>query len=60
MSELLKKYVEEFGEYPPKLKMTSYDDSIYQQLLKDALDEHYPISKDDMEQAYAGLKIDRG
>lgn len=59
MNKLLKQYVDEFGEYPPKLIMTSYGDNIYQQLLKDALEQHRPISKDEMERAYDGLKIDR-
>lgn len=59
-NELLKKYYEEFEMIPPKLMMTYYDDDIYQQLLKDALEEHYPITNEDVEQAYAGLKIDRG
>lgn len=60
MNKLLEQYLEKFEIYPPKLMMTSYDDDIYQQLLKDALEEGYPITKDDVEQAYAGLKIDRG
>jgi len=59
MNKLLDQYLEEFGIYPPKLKMTSYDDDIYQQLLKDALEEHYPITNEDIERAYSGLKIDR-
>lgn len=57
---LLEQYLELFDKYPPKLMMTSYDDEIYQQLLKDAIEEEYPITSEDVEQAYAGYKIDRG
>lgn len=58
-NELLKKYYEKFGTIPGKLMMTSYEDEIFQQLLKDAIEEDIPITNEDVEQAYAGLKIDR-
>ena len=59
-NELLRKYYEKFETIPSKLMMTSYDDEIFQQLLKDAIEDDIPITNEDIEQAYAGFKIDRG
>ena len=59
MSSLLNTYIEMFDEYPPKLMMTNYEDEIYQRLLEDAIEEGYPITKDDVEAAYENISIDR-
>ena len=58
MKNLLDQYVERFGVHPPKLMMTSYEDDIYQKLLKDALDDDIMITKADVEEAYEDIAID--
>ena len=58
MKNLLEQYVERFGVHPPKLMMTRYEDDIYQELLKQALEDDLPITGDDVEDAYEGIGID--
>lgn len=55
---LLEQYYEKFGLYPPKLKMVSYDDEIYQQLMKDAIEDDLPITNEDVEEAFANYSYD--
>ena len=55
---LLKQYVKRFGTYPPKLKMTSYESNIYQNLLKQALETNKPIMPDILDEAFEGITID--
>ncbi len=56
--DLLERYLEHFHDYPPKYKMTSYDDPIYQKLLDRALKTNKPIDKRAVGYAYRGKKID--
>lgn len=58
-NELLKEYCERFNEIPPKYITTSYDDPVYQKLLKNALDTNKPITKRTIGCAYRNIKIDR-
>jgi len=58
MNNLLNRYIQMFNEYPPKLMMTSYEDDVYQELLRDAINDSIPITKQDVEDAYEGYQID--
>ncbi len=58
MNNLLNRYVEIFGEYPFKLMMTNYEDDVYQELLRNAIEDGIPITKQDVEEAYEDYQID--
>lgn len=58
MKNLLNSYLQLFDEYPPKLKMVSYENEIYQQLMGDAIEDGIPITKEDVERAFEDFKFD--
>ena len=55
---LLEEYLKKFEFAPPKLKMTSYEDSIYQKLLVRALETGKEITCKQVSYAYRGGNID--
>ena len=55
---LLEQYLEKFEFTPPKLKMTSYEDPIYQKLLVRALETGKEITSKQVSYAYRGRNID--
>lgn len=58
MNDLLEEYKKRFGYYPPKLMCTNYKNEIYQELMKQALEDDIPITGEDVEEAFEGIGID--
>ena len=59
MRDLLEEYKNRFGYYPPKLMCTNYKNEIYQDLMKQALEDDIPITKEDVEEAFKDIIIDK-
>ena len=55
---LLEQYLKRFKFNPPKLRMTSYESPIYQNLLKQALENNQEITDEMVEEAFEGINID--
>lgn len=56
--ELKETYFKKFNEYPPKLITVSYNHDIYKELMEKAMITNIPISKEDVEKAFAGISLD--
>lgn len=55
---LLDQYIKRFGEKPPKLMTTNYNNEIYQRLMKEALEDNIPITWEDVEEAFENTQYD--
>ena len=58
MSKLLDKYSELFGEIPPLMMTTNYEDPIYKRLMRKALKTGVSITMDDLDKAFEDVEFD--
>ena len=47
MNQIIKEYFDEFGEFPPLIMTTTYEDEIYQKLMKKAIERGERITDDE-------------
>ena len=58
MNQIIKEYFDEFGEFPPLIMTTTYEDEIYQKLMKKAIERVERITDDELNEAFKNVKYD--
>lgn len=58
MDDLLKRYVKEFGEVPPPIMTTNYDDPIYIKLMEIALYRGKALTMDEVSEEFDKVEYD--